>query len=30
VALPNGIVVRVDADVDERALRSVVAVLEAR
>jgi len=30
VALPNGIVVRVYADVDERALRSVVAVLEAR
>ncbi len=30
VVWPKGIVVRVDADVDERALRSVVAVLEAR
>src|SRR5262245_63582854 len=30
VVWPNGIVVRVDADVDERALRSVVAALEAR
>jgi len=27
---PNGIVVRVDADVDERALRCVLAALEAR
>jgi transposase len=30
VVWPNGIMVRVDADVDERALRSVVAVLETR
>ena len=30
VVWPNGIVVRVDADVDVRALRSVVAALEAR
>jgi len=30
VVWPNGIVVRVDADVDERALRSVIAALEAR
>jgi transposase len=30
VVWPNGIMVRVDADVDERALRSVVAALEAR
>ena len=30
VVWPNGIVVRVDADVDERALRSVLAALEAR
>ena len=30
VVWPNGIVVRVDADVDERTLRSVVAALEAR
>jgi transposase len=30
VVWPNGIVVRVNADVDARALRSVVAALEAR
>ncbi len=30
VVWPNGIVVRVDADVDERALRSVLTALEAR
>jgi len=30
VVWPNGIVVRVDADVDERALRCVLAALEAR
>jgi transposase len=30
VVWPNGIVVRVDADVDARALRSVLAALEAR
>jgi transposase len=30
VVWPNGIVVRVDADVDERALRSVLSALEAR
>ena len=30
VVWPNGIVVRVDADVDGRALRSVFAALEAR
>jgi transposase len=30
VVWPNGVVVRVDADVDERALRSVLAALEAR
>ena len=30
VVWPNGITVRVDADVDERALRSVLAALEAR
>ena len=30
VVCPNGIVVRVDADVDERALRSVLTALEAR
>ena len=30
VLWPNGIVVRVDADVDDRALRSVFAALEAR
>jgi transposase len=30
VVWPNGIMVRVDADVDERALRSVLAALEAR
>jgi transposase len=30
VIWPNGIVVRVDADVDERALRSVLTALEAR
>jgi transposase len=30
VLWPNGIVVRVDADVDDRALRSVLAALEAR
>jgi transposase len=30
VVWPNGIVVRVDADVDDRALRSVLAALEAR
>jgi transposase len=30
VVWPNGIVVRVDADVDERALRSVLAALGAR
>ena len=30
VVWPNGIVVRVDADVDERALRSVLIALEAR
>jgi transposase len=30
VVWPNRIVVRVDADVDERALRSVLAALEAR
>jgi transposase len=30
VVWPNGIVVRVDADIDGRALRSVLAALEAR
>jgi transposase len=30
VVWPNGIVVRVDADVDERALRFVLAALEAK
>lgn len=30
VVWPNGIVVRVDGNVDERALRSVIAALEAR
>lgn len=30
VVLPGGVVVRVDADVDERALRRVLAALEAR
>jgi|SRR5262245_4369303 len=30
VVWPNGITVRVDADVDERALRSVLIALEAR
>jgi len=30
VVWPNGIMVRVDADVDERALRSVLIALEAR
>lgn len=30
VVWPNGIVVRVDTDVDERALRSVLTALEAR
>jgi hypothetical protein len=30
VAWPNGIVVRVDASVDDRALRCVFAALEAR
>ena len=30
VVWPNGVVVRVDADVDERALRSVLTALEAR
>ena len=30
VVWPNGIVVRVDAGVDDRALRSVLTALEAR
>ncbi len=30
VVLPGGVVVRVDAHVDERALRRVLAALEAR